>query len=270
MTVNANLSTKMTSITSEKNVLKETVVIDEVTVQSDVNLLALEYTDAWYNKKEKKWYCLAYINRRDAWIQYQPQIESSKRTFEGLLKNVDLEDDSFLKMALLNAAWDQGQEVLQKLEYGRIILPSEEKQYQTLRDEISQIPVEYSKCKNVCSVYLKIVNDYNRVVEAATSNVFSKFGIKVSKTQNEATYIAEVFIEDNCIEGEPLSINPDLSLKIISQKNTSNITVYSFETSSGEKAIAYSLENARKKVYPKLAKEIEATVYKDITERFAL
>ena len=270
MNVSANLSTILTSISSDDAVSETTTVIDEVSVQSDVKLITLEYTDPWYNKKEKKWYCIAYINRKNAWIQYQPQIELCKKTFEELLKNVDTEEDFFLRMKLYKTAWIQGQEVLKKLEYGRIISPSEEKQYQSLRDEISKIPSQHSKCKNACIVFVKIENDYNRVLAAAISSALTKCGIKVAKTENEVSYIAEVNVEDNCVEGEPLSITPDLNLKIISHRKSSVITVYSFETSSSEKAIAYSLENARKKVYPKFAKEIEASVYKDITESFTL
>ena len=45
--------------------------------------------------------------------------------------------------------------------------------------------------------------------------------------------------------------------KIISNNRLNEITVYSYERSSTEKAIAYSFENARKKVYPKFAKVID-------------
>lgn len=152
MNVKANLSTTLTSISSDTAVSETTTVIDEVTVQSDVKFFTLEYSDPWYNKKEKKWYCVAYINRKNAWIQYQPQIESSKKTFEGLLENAVAEDDLFLKMELYKTVWKQGEEVLKKLEYGRIISPSEEKQYQSLRDEISTIPSKHTEVINSISV----------------------------------------------------------------------------------------------------------------------
>lgn len=270
MNVKANLSTTLTSISSDTAVSETTTVIDEVTVQSDVKFFTLEYNDPWYNKKEKEWYCVAYINRKNAWIQYQPQIESSKKTFEGLLENAVAEDDLFLKMELYKTVWKQGEEVLKKLEYGRIISPSEEKQYQSLRDEISTIPSKHTEVINSISVFVRIDNDYNRVLSAAISSALTKCGIRVAKTEDEASYIAEVNVEDNCVGGEPLSITPDLNLKIISNNRLNEITVYSYERSSTEKAIAYSFENARKKVYPKFAKEIEVSVYKDLTESFIL
>ena len=268
MSVSASLTTTLTSITSGKEISETTSVIDEVKVQSEVQFFALEYTEPWFNKKEKKWYCIAYINRKNAWTQYKPQIDSAKKTFETLLGNAEKERDDFLKLGSFKSVWIQGQEVLKKLEYGRIILPFGEKEYQGIRDEIAEIPAIYFPIKNNCIIFIKTENDYNRVISSSLSGTFSKCGFKIAKAESEASYIVEVDIEDNCVSGEPLSIQPDLNLKITAKD--SDITVYSFETSSNEKTIAYNLENARKKIYPKFAKEIEASVYKDLTERFSL
>ena len=54
-TVNANLTTTMQSVTSENSVSENTTVIDEVSVLSQVELFAVEYTEDYYYKKEKKW-----------------------------------------------------------------------------------------------------------------------------------------------------------------------------------------------------------------------
>ena len=89
MTVSANLSTTMQSITSGKSVSEQTTVIDDVKVSSEVNLFALEYTEPYYFKKEKKWYCVAYINRADAWRQCQPQIDGAKNKSQSIISDED-------------------------------------------------------------------------------------------------------------------------------------------------------------------------------------
>ena len=53
-TVNANLSTTMTSITSGTSIEEETRVVDEVNVASEVEFIGLEFTESWYYKPEKK------------------------------------------------------------------------------------------------------------------------------------------------------------------------------------------------------------------------
>ena len=97
MNVSANLSTTMTSISSGTEIQEETSIINDVQVMSQVEFFGLEYTEPYYKKKEKKWYCVAFINRENAWIQYKPQIEIAKNSFEGLLKNAEKENDNFSK-----------------------------------------------------------------------------------------------------------------------------------------------------------------------------
>lgn len=52
--VNANLSTIMTSVTAANSTEEKTLVVDDVNVQSEVELFALEYTEPFYYKAEKK------------------------------------------------------------------------------------------------------------------------------------------------------------------------------------------------------------------------
>lgn len=56
--VNANLSTTMTSATLANSTEEKTLVVDDVNVQSEVELFALEYTEPFYYKAEKKRYCV--------------------------------------------------------------------------------------------------------------------------------------------------------------------------------------------------------------------
>lgn len=129
--VNANLSVTAANSTEEK-----TLVVDDVNVQSEVELFALEYTEPFYYKAEKKWYCVVYMNRNDAWQQYKPQIEIKKNSFNGLYKNLENEPDCFSKAGMCGKVWRSATELLEKLEYGRIINPKEEAACQNERDKI--------------------------------------------------------------------------------------------------------------------------------------
>lgn len=82
--VNASLSTTLSSVTTNDSIDEKTVVVDEVNVQSQVEFFGLEYTEPFYVKSEKKWYCLVYMNRDEAWQQYKPQIDIKKNSFSGL------------------------------------------------------------------------------------------------------------------------------------------------------------------------------------------
>lgn len=257
--VNANLSTTMTSVTTENFAEEKTLVVDDVNVQSQVEFFALEYTEPFYYKAEKKWYCVVYMNRNDAWQQYKPQIEIKKNSFNGLYANLEAEKDYFEKARMCGKVWQSATELLEKLEYGRIINPIEEASYQGERDKISKVPVIFEESKQNCSIYIQTENDYNRLVESAFSSAFADCGMKVSKSIEQANYIAEVLIELNASGSEPVSVKPGLELKI---QNIEEKTVYSCEVQSAEKSVAYTLENAQKKAFPKLTRE---TVKKDLS-----
>lgn len=267
MNVSANLSTTMTSISSGTEIQEETAIINDVQVMSQVDFFGLEYTEPYYLKQEKKWYCVAFINRENAWIQYKPQIEIAKNTFEGLLKKLDKESDSFTKLKSLRTAWQKGKDLIEKLEYGRLISPTREAEYSSSRDKFSEIPVIFEETKSKCKTYISVQGDYNRIFTTGISTVLSECGFDVVKNNDESTYIAEVIIEDNSTGGEPLAITPTVNIKIVSKDDK---TVFSYEVFSDEKTISYTLENAQKKAYPKLAEEIKAALKNEFENAFKL
>ena len=267
MNVSANLSTTMTSISSGTEIQEETSIINDVQLMSQVDFFGLEYTEPYYFKKEKKWYCVAFINRENAWIQYKPQIEMAKNTFDGLLKKVEKESDCFKKLKSLKTAWQKGKDLIEKLEYGRLISPTKESEYSSSRDKFSEIPVIFEETKSKCKTYIKVQGDYNRIFTTGISTVLSECGFDVVKNYDESTYIAEVVIEDNSTGGEPLAITPTVNIKIVSKNDK---TVFSYEEFSNEKTVSYTLENAQKKAYPKLTAQIKAVLKNEFENAFKL
>lgn len=267
MNVSANLSTTMTSISSGTEIQEETSIINDVQVMSQVDFFGLEYTEPYYFKKEKKWYSVAFINRENAWNQYKPQIEMAKNTFDGLLKKVEKESDSFTKLKSLKTAWQKGKDLIEKLEYGRLISPTKESEYSSSREKFSELPVIFEETKSKCKTYIKVEGDYNRIFTTGISKVLSECGFDVVKNYDESIYIAEVEIEDNSTGGEPLAITPTVNIKIVSKNEK---TVFSYEVFSNEKTVSYTLENAQKKAYPKLAEEIKAALKHEFENAFKL
>lgn len=265
--VNASLSTTLSSVTTNDSIYEKTVVVDEVNVQSQVEFFGLEYTEPFYVKSEKKWYCVVYMNRDEAWQQYKPQIDIKKNSFSGLYKNLEKETDYFTKLGMCKKVWTVGTELLQKLEYGRIINPSEEAQYQKERDEIAEIPVIFETAKQNCSVYININSDYNKMISTAVSTVLTDTGFTVAKTKAEANYVAEINVDDNETGADPVSIKPSVNIKISSKKAK---TVFSYEVTSDEKSIGYTIESAQKKSYPKLTEQIKNALNEKFSGSFSL
>ncbi|MDY5818638.1 MAG: LPP20 family lipoprotein [Treponema sp.] len=267
-TVNANLTTTMQSVTSENSISENTTVIDEVSVLSQVELFAVEYTEGYYYKKEKKWYSVAFIERSSSWTQFKPQVDMEKNTFNRMYQKACGESEPLEKLKSLKTAFEQGKILLQKLEYARIINPAEEEKYAPERNCLSEIPAAFSEEKAKCRVYVSVPGDYSRIITAAVTSSFGECGFSVAKSLSEASHIAEVLIEDNAEGTEPVSIIPAISLKLTGKETGQ--TVFSFEAESKEKTVSYTLENAKKKAYPKLAGELKAGIKNNLGTAFAL
>ena len=71
--VNTSASSEMTS--DGTNVTKNQRILTETEITSELSVFGMEYTVPFYNKPEKKWYAVAFINRADAWFQFKPKID---------------------------------------------------------------------------------------------------------------------------------------------------------------------------------------------------
>lgn len=253
-TVSSNLSTTMSSITAGSSIQEETRVIDEVNVTSEVEFIGLEFTESYYYKPEKKWYAVAFMIREDAWIQYKPKIEAEKTKFHAFLKKADSEEDSFTKITLYKSAWKVSADFLEKLEYGRIINPNEEEKYSSDRNEIAELPSKIEKEQKNLTVRINISGDYGNIVETAIKTALEKNGFVIGTNGN---YTADVSVTSNPIGENPISITPAV---IMSVKNNSGKAIYSYEAKIQDKTVSYTMENAQKKAFPKLAEKINQEI----------
>mgnify|MGYP002626014311 CR=1 FL=1 len=267
MNVNAQLSTTLTAVSDGSRATEQTVVVDAVQVQSQVQLFGIAFTDAYRSKADKTWYCVAYLRREAAWTPFHPKLALSKPTFEGLLALAQNEQDSFTRLGLYKSAWEQGKSLAQTLAYGRILSPQKKAAYQSQRDAISQIPVAFEREKAQCTVFIRIAHDQNGIFAAALASALTNSGFSVATQQAQARYTATLTVDDNQTGDDPLSIQPAAALHIASSAQK---PIFSHTVTAAEKSIAYTAENARKKAYPKLAQELEDSIKQALSAAFSL
>ncbi|MBQ9207431.1 MAG: LPP20 family lipoprotein [Treponema sp.] len=174
--VNANLKTSIQSVTSGETMSETTSVVNDVDVMSQVELFAVEYTDPYYFKKEKKWYCVAYIEREKAWQQYKPTVENAKSEFYAMRRNSEGESDPFSKAVAYGKAWQSGKKFLEKLEYARILNPQKEGAYADDRRAVSEVPSLISAEQERCTVYLAVNGDPISIYPSLDLKIIGKGG----------------------------------------------------------------------------------------------
>lgn len=261
--VSANLTTTLKAVQTADSVQEETTIIDEMAVMSHVRLFAAETTESYYNKKEKRWYSVAFIEREAAWRQYAPSVENAKTRFHALLGNAEGEGEPFLKCERYKAAWEDGKDFLEVLEYARILHPKNEAAYTGDRAAVSRIPALIAGEREKCVLHLSVTGDYGNIVATALTNALEKCGLRTSAGASGAAYTATAVVEPNASGADPLNVRPSVEIKI---QDRGGRNVYSLQVRSEEKTVAYTLENAQKKAYPALAAECEKKLTSGFSE----
>ena len=248
-------STAQTSMTeTDATLTTERQLKNETRISSNIKLFAIHFSDSFYDKKEKIYYCVAFLDRQEIWNQIQPKIDSSIHKFESSYSLIQKESEAFLKIKGILECQKSAEELIENLNFARLISSEKEKNYKTTRDHISNLSVIYNEELLKCKVFIDSPDDYNKLLSTSFAKVLNKKNISVAKKSDEANYIAKIEIDD-CVTGEdPYAIKPIVTLKILgSQKQT----IYSCDFTAEEKTLAYTIEKARNKAYSKLAEKIE-------------
>ena len=106
--MNISVQAKEQTILNDSNF--ETTLSEEVFVQSYTELFAVHYTKPKYDKKQKQYEVIAYIDRKEAWIIYEPKINDCTSQFEQFYSDAISQNDAILKIAGLSKAYQNAKE----------------------------------------------------------------------------------------------------------------------------------------------------------------
>jgi len=246
ITVNTVASREMSNDGIDKQHL-----LTETSINSNLSVFGLEYTSAYYHKPEKRWYAVAFINREDAWTQIKPKIESAKGVFYGFYNKAQDEEDVYFRIKLLKNALSSAEDFEEILEYGRLINPDKEEKYAKDRDVIASIPASILQLRQSVKIKTSITGDYAGIIENKVVKAFEQNGYTVGKSGD---YTLVIDIDSNVTGSDPLAIYPFVRISLLSKSGKS---VYSCEAKLEEKTVAFSLDVAQKKAFPKLAELIQ-------------
>lgn len=235
---------------------------ETVTISSSATLSGIEYTKPYYAKNEKTWYCVAYISREYAWNQYLPKIENAKSAFYSFYDKATEENEPVLKCKFYKMSQEPAENLLITLDYARLLHPKNEEKYASDRKIVMANSSLIEAVKLKCTVFLDIRGDYGNIFSSAISKILVENGFFIVETANKANYVATAVIENNIIGENPLSITPSLDFKLAGKYKT----VYSFSDRLENKTVAYELEKAQKKAYPKLAEKFCEKLSTDLAE----
>ena len=263
--VNTNASNKMKN-DGEKTV-KNQEINQNIQVVSDITLTAIEFNTPYYDKKKKTYYIVAYIERKTGWQSIESKILQQKTKFDSFLELSKEADDSILKYKYLTKAKTSGDELISTLYMGFLFDPEKKKEYRNLVSEISQnLDLETLDSYRI-PVRVVSTGDYeniitSRIVEVLKNKNFSPY----IEQKNNSDSIAKIVINSNEKTSDEIhSISPDVSVTICNADETR--TFYTYQNSWG-KSSNFSLQQAQKKAFPKIAEDLRDVLSVDFDEKF--
>ena len=150
--MNISVQAKEQTILNDSNF--ETTLSEEVFVQSYTELFAVHYTKPKYAKKQKQYEVIAYIDRKEAWIIYEPKINDCTSQFEQFYFDAISKNDAILKIAGLSKAYQNAKEneLYQKLDFAQILNPNQAEKFSETRNHLLEIEPMLRRIAKQCSI----------------------------------------------------------------------------------------------------------------------
>lgn len=272
--VSSTSSTSAVNTTTVENDKVKTTSVKEnakqITVSVDISLSALEYTEAWYEKKAKTHYVLAYVSREKAWNAYKPIVEDAKKEFYGLYNKAVNEKEPLLSCVYYQSAKKNSEGFISALDFAHLINSAVDSLYAEDRKIISEIPAVVKKIILSCSLCINIEGDQNSIVQSAVLNSFSDLGFLVQ--ESGARYNVQVVLDANVEKQaygsrELYMVKPGITLSVY---GLSSLAVYTFTYTARSVSKNFSLEKAMSAALSSFAKEIQTELTNDFREKMGL
>lgn len=222
----------------------------DLNTYSEVDLLCVHYTTAWYNKRTDRFYVCAYLERVEFWDILEQNIESLSSKFEALNKSAKLEKDLFKKSMILEEARSVYEECKLLFAKALAVYPSKFGQYEKILEKLQEL----ADLKGKVVVSVLVNGDKNGQIRAKLCELLRKDGItvcgqdKTSAVNSNYTLSAQVLWNDKALNSI-YSSTPQIEFTIKGPGNAG--TVYSY---SGicEKVATYNVQTTEQMAVSRL------------------
>jgi hypothetical protein len=221
-----------------------------------MELFTLRYTTAWFNKLDKKWEVVAYIDRDEALTVYEPDYNRQLDAFHELYAAAERERGQFRKALQFVAAgaYTRGEDFVKAEKFGRILHPQRmNASFSEIRAEIAAIPEKIDEAKRNASVFIDCPGDFETLVTNAFSRALSAEGFPVATNRNSADVVCAVSIDEGRQERE-LGIFYYPSLQAVFTDPSGSR--FAFNVDDAGRASAVTPDVAKRRAYTALAEKV--------------
>lgn len=206
---------------------------ESVDVSSEVILCGVDFSESYFVKKEKKYYCVAYLDREKIWACYKPEIKKACDDFMAVYKmgERNMARNSFIAAKYLTIARSKADVFIARILIGKLFSPEAEKMHEMEQRKANDLDATVKSvfANSVLSIDAK--NDVNSIVSAKVKEVFVSCGYTVSGPKT-AQFTLSIEVKDNYEKsGNGCFVSPEVTVNVLNKKGDA---VYSYSV-SGEK-----------------------------------
>ncbi|MDR1129035.1 MAG: hypothetical protein LBL20_06965 [Treponema sp.] len=232
---------------------QSTQVDEQVFVQSQTQLFAVRYTEAWYNERASEGEVLAYIDRAEAWAIYEPALRQKADAFRSLYRAAEADAESIKQFYLYQAARAIAPELEQMLGFASVLYPGRAAAFHGVRDTIAELPQKTDSARTNADIYIDCPADQERTLYAALARVFGGLGFPIRQDSEAASAVCATRINENMQQLEAGTFYaPGITLSLTGK--TGPLFTWN---AAAQRTGAFNTEIARNRAYAALAREIE-------------
>ena len=234
-----------------------------ITISVDLSLTSLLFTEPWYNKKEKTWYCVAYAEREKLWEQYVPTLQHERDKLFAFYRTAEESSEPIFRIKYYGASKEYEEDFFTAYSYARILsIPLTEKNFQNDAKLISSVRAKTEREKINCTFSINTQGDVNNTIYQSLKAALSEEGFTVKNSGEDAAYIvnANILLSDTEIQNIHV-IKPTIDITITGK----TAAVFSYSRQA-ENASGIDKEVASNKAVRLLKLEIEKSFMNEFND----
>jgi hypothetical protein len=239
----------------------------EILVNSQTELFAVRYADAWFNKTEKQWETVAYIDRAEAWAIYEPRFQKQAETLQALYQAAEAESGLFKKALLWGTAsrYAQSADFEAAYSFGQILYPVKMNTvFSNVRTKAAALPQKTGEARRNASVYIDCPVDFESIIANSFSRVLSAEGFPVAKTRATSAAVCAITVDEGMQKRE-LGTFYFPSLQAVFTESSGALFTY---TASADSASAVTPDVAKRRAYNALAEQVQKSFSGEFNANF--
>ncbi|MCR4741824.1 MAG: hypothetical protein K5866_03005 [Treponema sp.] len=223
-------------------------------ISSNVELFAINFSEVYKNKKEKKYYIVAYIKKDDAYMIFKPKVDLPAQNFSNYYSKAQKAKktgDYLSTVKYLKSARTYAADFEENYGFAQLLNLKKAGDYDFIHEEVAGIDSELDFAMMECPLQIVALNDNNGALAAKAKNLFSNYGFPVKNGEGNYKVTVNASLDEETMQ-KGTACYPHVSVSI----TYNNQVVISFGK-DGQKVAAVNADVARRRAYTQIENLLE-------------